>query len=146
MDYRSAKQKLELKKTGLYAAGHPTYGRNFSRDSLIYGLLASDQDALLRQIDYSAQKQGTKHNSITGEEPGKIHHEFPAGKWRGRPTTYNACDTGALFLIAISVLAQSGSVEILDTYKHNIDAAISYIKNHKKRRLIYRRSETMRRR
>ena len=76
----SAKQKLTINKTNLYSAGFPGYGRNFSRDSLIYGLLASDQEALFAQIDYSAKNQGKKPDPDTGEEFGKIHHELPAGE------------------------------------------------------------------
>lgn len=60
MGYLSAKSKLRINKSGLYYAGYPNYRRNFSRDSLTYGLLASDKDALIAQIEYSARHQGKK--------------------------------------------------------------------------------------
>lgn len=130
MDSSLAKEKLRIHKTGLYSAGFPGYERNFSRDSLIYGLIASDKDALIHQVDYSAHKQGKKTDPVTGEEIGKIHHELPAGSVRGRPTTFNACDTNALFLIAVSTLAKEHTPDILSSRQEEIDAAILYIQNH----------------
>ena len=47
--------------------------------------------------------EGTKVDANTGEEPGKIHHELPGVRLRNMITTYNACDTTALFLIAFVI-------------------------------------------
>ncbi len=53
----------------------------------------------------SLKHQGQKYDPITGEEPGKIHHEFP-GVMVSPPflSTYDACDTTALYLIGLEAL------------------------------------------
>jgi len=130
MDYQHALEKLALGNNGLYMAGHPGYKRNFSRDSLVYGLLATDKESLFAQINHSAKYQGKKANPETGEEPGKIHHELPAGNCRGRPTTYNACDTNAWFLISAALLIKYGYPEIASMHKGPIERAIVYIRSH----------------
>lgn len=121
---------LRVDGTFLYRAGFPGYNNtNFSRDGLEYAMIAGDKEALLAQVDFSAQHQGTTYDPVTGEEPGKIHHELD-GEWRDRSTKYNACDTTALFLLAIARLQETGEVDVLDRYAENIDRALSYIKIH----------------
>lgn len=132
----TALELLRVKNTDLYRAAYPGYQSNFTRDSLLYGLLANDYDALLDQIDYSSEHQGKVANSDTGEEPGKIHHEFPSGQWRGRPTEYNACDTTAMYLIAIATLANK-MPDVLKTYEKSITSAIKYIQRHLKNDLFF---------
>jgi len=133
----SALDLLRVKGTSLYNAAHPGYQSNFSRDSILYGLLASDDSALLDQIAYSTEHQGKKSDPETGEELGKIHHEFPSGLWRGRPTVYNACDTTAMYLIAVATLIDKGHDELLIQYKRPIKNAIKYIKSHLKDNLFF---------
>lgn len=132
-----ALRSLEMNETGIFYAGLPSFTRNFSRDSIIYGLLSGDPQALLAQIDYSSKHQGKTSNALTGEELGKIHHEFPAGVWRGRATTYNACDTAALYLIAIGKLAEMGYGEVLEKYRESINNAVHYILSHLREDLFY---------
>lgn len=87
----------------LYSAGFPSYPANFSRDSLKAGLIAGRADILHSQLEVSTHYQGRNFDALTGEQPGKIHHEMPGAKLAGRGdllTTYNACDTTPLFLIA----------------------------------------------
>ena len=50
---------------------------------------------------------------MTGEEPGKIHHELPGVKQDGLWTTYDACDTTALFLLALARLATRGDPDVV---------------------------------
>lgn len=114
----------------LYYAAAPGYMRNFSRDSLLYGLISGDSASLIRQIEYSAVHQGKNISPDNGEEPGKIHHELPGGEFRGRPTTYNACDTNALFLISIARLAELGIKNTLSEHRESINDAIGYILRH----------------
>lgn len=137
MDYSTAKNKLRLSEKNLYSAGYPGFERNFSRDGFIYGLLASDKDALLAQINYSSGHQGKQTDPATGEEPGKIHHEFPAGEWRGRPTTYNACDSTALYLLAVNAFATQTEDFPIEEYMANILEAVSYIKSHVRENLFF---------
>ena len=114
----------------LYQAGIPGYASNFSRDSFVYGLLADDTGALRAQLEFSAQHQGRAADPTTGEEPGKIHHELPGAQRGTLATTYNACDTTALFLQAIAYLAKRGGHDVVGRYRANIDRALDYVFEH----------------
>lgn len=128
---------LRVKNTQLYMAAYPGYLGNFSRDSIIYGMLAGDRQALCAQIEFSAKNQGKNNNPINGEEPGKIHHELPGVILDNKSTAYNACDTTALFLLAIARLHESGDNKILNKYSKNIESAICYIKSHIRNGLFF---------
>jgi hypothetical protein len=104
-----------------YSAGYPSYPRNFSRDTLISGLLASRPDILNSQLEISAQHQGKRDNLLTGELEGKIHHEQPGARMRGKFTTYNACDTAGLFLIGAEGLSYLNSDLFTAFIKRRID-------------------------
>ena len=114
----------------LYKAAEPGYPRNFTRDGLTFGILANDPEALEAQVAFSFAHQGTKKDPYTGEEPGKIPHEWPGVVYRDRETTYNACDTNALTLLAITSLVKMGKPEVLSIYSPNIEAALGYIDSH----------------
>ena len=114
----------------LYQAADPGYTANFSRDSLTYALLAEDLAALRSQVAFSARRQGRRRDPQTGEEPGKIHHELPGVQMRGLWTTYNACDTTALFVIAVNHLAFRGERGIRRRYRDNLYRAVEYIHEH----------------
>src|SRR5690554_308240 len=127
---KNALQKLAADQPNLYYAALPGYARNFSRDSLTYGLLADDIHALEAQVAFCANMQGSKADPITGEEPGKVHHELPGVEMRGKLTTYTACDTTALFLLAIARLAKRGNRTVLDEHQAAILRAVQYILSH----------------
>ena len=130
----SAKPLIRLKPgeadPRIYQAADPGYAANFSRDSLTYALLAEDLRALRAQIEYSARHQGRRRDPETGEEPGKIHHELPGVQMRGLWTTYNACDTTALFIIGLNHLAYRGDRAIARRYRGQLDLALEYIYEH----------------
>jgi glycogen debranching enzyme len=136
-DVEEALHLLRVENTELYRAAYPGYPGNFSRDSFIYGMLAGDVEALQAQVEYSAQYQGKTTDLMTGEEFGKIHHELPGVLINERLSTYNACDTTALFLLAITSLCEIGDETILGRFSTNIDAAIAYIKGHVHDNLFY---------
>ena len=114
----------------LYQAADPGYTANFSRDSLTYALLAEDLRALRAQLEFSARHQGRRRDPETGEEPGKIHHELPGVQMRGLWTTYNACDTTALFVIGLNHLVHRGDRSIGRRYRDNLDRALAYLHEH----------------
>lgn len=121
----------EFNDLSLYYAGLPGFPRNFSRDSIISALLMEDMDMLKNQLIMCASKQGSCQNSYTGEEPGKIFHEFPGVNLDGKSTLYNACDTTALFLIGHeSYLKKTGDDSLLISQYNNVLSAIEYIKSH----------------
>jgi hypothetical protein len=134
---RKALSLLRFKNSFLYQAAYPNYPSNFSRDSLIYTMLSADKKGMREQIAFSAENQGKKADPVTGEEPGKIHHELPAAVMNGKSSAYNACDTTAIFLLAIASLNESGDENILDIYADNIEAGIAYIKSHVRDGLFY---------
>lgn len=113
-----------------YIAADPGYKQNVSRDSLTYGFLADDEEALLAQLVFSFRYQGVKKDPYSGEEPGKIHHQWPGVVMRDKETTYNACDTTALTLLAAAHLAEMDHPEVLSAYGPNIEAAIEYVYSH----------------
>lgn len=119
-----------------YLAGFPGYPRNFSRDVLLAAIICGDSMLIQSQLHVSAQFQGRKFDPITGEEPGKIHHEYPGVILREPYSTlYNACDTTSLFLIAINELAKDhpAKASIFQSFqKDKVDAAVEYIKRHVK--------------
>lgn len=129
--FRDYRQQLE---NGLisYSAGFPQYPRNFSRDTINAGIIASDADLLLSQLEVSAYYQGRANDSRTGERSGKIHHEFPGVivNDSDRYSTYNACDTTALFLIAVEGLMQLDGVaatSFIEQKTETIKRAVSYL-------------------
>lgn len=115
----------------LYCAGQPRFLSNFSRDAFISGFLFEDPKLLSDQITFSAQQQGDKVDSLTGEEAGKIHHEIPEVAIRAHTTRYTACDTTALFILAHKKYQElTGDNRLLRLYRDNIQNAYEYIKKH----------------
>lgn len=114
----------------VYNAGLSYFPRNFSRDSLISGIMASDEGLLRNQLCFCAVRQAVIKNPYSGAEPGKIHHES-AVEIRGLSTEFNACDTTALFLIGHEVYRSlSNDNSLADAQRANIELAIQYILSH----------------
>lgn len=117
-----------------YFAGLPGYPRNFSRDTIIAGIIAADHHMLDNQLAMSYSHQGKAVDPLTGEEPGKIHHEFP-GVVVHEPhvSTYNACDTTALYLTGLEFLKHLNkreSLDFLNTHQESIESALQYMLSH----------------
>jgi len=115
-----------------YSAGFPHYPRNFSRDTINAGIIASSPELLASQLEISAKYQGQKDDPLTGERAGKIHHEFPGVPVYNQEkyTTYNACDTTSLFLIALeglSLMDKTKATDFLDQRKKSVSLAVSHI-------------------
>ena len=115
----------------VYDAGLPRFPRNFTRDSVIAAMLADDVAMMRGQLQFCALHQGGKNDPETGEEPGKIHHEFPGYLIRDKMTTYNACDAAAFYLIGHGWLQQQApDVAFLADYRESIGRAADYIETH----------------
>lgn len=137
IDVEDALNLLRIQGTELYRAAFPGYPSNFSRDSFLYAMMAGDIEALRAQVQHSARHQGTTIDSLTGEEIGKIHHELPGVFINEQYSTYNACDTTALFLLALTSLHETGDETVLSHYDTNIEAGVAYIKSHVHDNLFY---------
>jgi glycogen debranching enzyme len=123
--------KIKYKKYNLYKAGLPNYPRNFTRDSIISAILMNDPYMLKEQLSFCAIMQGKKKNPYTGEEPGKIIHEYPCIKKQKLSTRYNACDTTALFLIGHEFYQKlTKDYRFSKFYRENIKKAVEYIISH----------------
>jgi hypothetical protein len=114
-----------------YEAADPGYKSSFTRDSLISMSLRGDPEILESQVEYSALRLGKVQNPLTGEEPGKAHHELPSVTTEnGLDTAYNGCDTTAELLRSIAVLAETGHSDVLDKYASVINESVEYIVRH----------------
>jgi glycogen debranching enzyme len=115
----------------LYHAGLPHFPRNFTRDSVISGILMEDWAALRNQLLFSGLKQGKGNNPLSGEELGKIFHEYPGFMINGLSTEFSACDTTALFLLGHYYYGMNtGDDSLLKLQRENIVAGAGYIKQH----------------
>ena len=129
MSYIELLQERDALK--VYNAGLPRFPRNFTRDSIISAILAEDVEMMQDQLRFCALHQGQQNDPKTGEEPGKIHHEFPGYPIRDLVTTYNACDAAAFYLIGHGWLQAHAPDEVfLEEYQASIAMAAGYIENH----------------
>ncbi len=126
-------ERLAKMRGGLrvYDAGLPRFPRNFTRDSVIAALLAEDAVMMRDQLLFCARHQGKTADPLTGEEPGKIHHEYPGYPLRDRMTTYNACDSTAFFLIGHDFYVnKTADHSLIEAQSNEIALAVQYIESH----------------
>lgn len=135
--------KVKGKKLNLYGAGRrldgsPDYFRVFPRDSFTSAFLLKDSKFLRDLLVFCCLTQGKKLDPLTGEEPGKIPHEWPGVILKGRSTLYASVDSTPLFLIGFGVLwnwTKDGGF-IRKNHK-SIERAIEYIMRHLKDNLFW---------
>ena len=129
--------KIKHKNIRLYKAGLPHFPRNFARDGIISAILMKDSKALKHQLSFCASKQGNKKNPYTGEEVGKIFHEFPGIEINGKSTEFSACDTTALYLIGHEIYQKLTKNKKLAIRQHkHIEKACEYLLSHLKENLF----------
>lgn len=103
----------------------------FSRDLLLSALMTGDPSFLKRVLEFVFRTQGTKNDPQTGEEPGKVIHEYQSVRIGKLNTRYNACDVTQLALIGLqSYIRESGDSDFLIRWKDSIRAALDYIFRH----------------
>jgi len=123
--------RIKYKDFVLYKAGLPNFPRNFARDGILSGILAGDPELLRDQLVFCSEIQGRKRNPYTGEEPGKIFHEYPGVELRGLSTQFNTCDSTALYLLGFEFHeSTTGDKRLAIRYKENIKRAVDYILSH----------------
>ncbi len=130
---------------GYIHAGAPKFRGLFGRDSLIvaWQLLKYDPSIAEKTLTFLASLQGAKKDLSTGEEPGKILHEYypedtPDLWWkkhkesiswlkRGRPV-YMSIDSTPLFLIVLGLYSDSvKNNSIVKSLKENIERAVNWM-------------------
>lgn len=117
------------------AAGMPWFVGLFGRDSLLPTIqcLAFNPDLGLRATKAVARWQGTKDDTRTGEQPGKILHELRVGELAHlhevtQTPSYASVDSTLLFLIAIARHVEwTGSLALFETLRPNIDRALTWL-------------------
>jgi len=103
----------------------------FFRDGVTAAMMRSDWDDLKTSLRIAALTQGRIKDSITGEEPGKIIHEFPEkddlGGERAFRSTYSSCDGANWFIIGHHSLWKAiGDTALLEQQRGNLRAALQY--------------------
>ena len=136
----------ELKdKRGYIQAGAPRFRGLFGRASLIvaWQLINYDPSIAEKTLLTLASLQGTKEDIKTGEEPGKILHEYypeetPDDWWkehkeqigwlkRGKPV-YMSIDSTPLFLIVFYIyLQKTKKYDLAKELQKNIESAIKWM-------------------
>jgi len=145
-------KELETDRGILASGREELYGCIFGRDSLITALLLmrvyekNKDDYLLDLVQKIlvnlAKLQGREHNLESGEQPGKIIHEFRTDNHEhltknqehpwflypdGIMRNYDTVDATPLFLIAVEKYYKlSGSEEFLDLLKGNVSDALAW--------------------
>lgn len=129
--------KVKKGKLTLYHAGLPTFPSIYTRDSIVSALLMNDMRFLHDSLVFEISKQGKKKDKYTGEEPGKIIHQWPGDKTRDLSTEYNACDANALFLIGFEkYIKETGDKAFVKKYSSSLKRAVEYILVHIKNGLF----------
>ncbi len=113
--------------------GGKTHFGLFPRDLLTTALMLSSRSLLRESIRFAAHTIGTELDPVTGEEPGRVLHEWNRVVRDGFESHYNAAETSQLFLIAASRLAQSSAeadLTLLRLIRPAIEAAGTYLIKH----------------
>jgi len=135
-----ARLRIKTATGDVFVAGLPRFPRVFARDLLVAALLRDNATDLRQALLFCAAHQGTTRDPVTGEEPGKIVHEFPgvslpASKGTRTTTEFNSIDATPLFLIAAFRYTQLRSdPTTMDALEQPLRAAVEYVLAHVDRR------------
>lgn len=139
---------LKDKKKGFIRAGLPRFNGLFGRDSLIcaWQLLDTEPDIAKNTLKILAELQGRKTDVKTGQEPGKILHEYypsyTSAQWfkeyksgyswlKKEKPVYFSVDSTPLFLFIFSFyFKKTGDEKFLEKHWKNIAAAAEWLKEY----------------
>ncbi len=113
--------------------GGKTHFGLFPRDLFTAAFMLHSPPLLRESIRFAAHTIGKKIDPRTGEEPGRVLHEWNRVERDSLLSRYNAAETSQLFLIAADRLAQSDpktSLAFLRKIKPAIQAAGMYLFKH----------------
>ena len=102
----------------------------FPRDLLVTGLMGNDVPLLHETGRFCAATIGRRMDPSSGEEPGRVIHEYPPHEREGRTTQYNACETSQLFLIGMAHEVRTGEAKRLTAIRDALRAAGEYVLRH----------------
>lgn len=121
-------QNLTLYKAGI-KEGETRFGF-FSRDLFLSAFILGDVNLLRNVTQFACLTQGGKRDPRSGEEPGKIIHEYNKATLRGKETRYNASDATQLLLLGFNMILEEKSDRLLLKHQNCINMALSYIYDH----------------
>lgn len=128
--------KLHLYNAGL-KSGTKRFGL-FARDLLISAFILGDLDFLKETLKFALLTQGQRKVSTTGEEPGRVIHEYEEVSLRGLKTQYNASDTTQLMLIGLGKYYRTTKdKEFINNWEGSINLAVNYLLSHIKEDLFW---------
>lgn len=132
-------QNVLLYNAGIKFTKERDYSRIFPRDALTSAFLFKDLSFLRNMLIFSAATMGHKIDAFTGEEPGKVVHEYPGMIWRdGLNTQYSAVDTSILFLVGIyEYWYHSQDLAFVTQMHDQILRALEYIQTHVQNNLFW---------
>jgi glycogen debranching enzyme len=131
VDHAAGAQRFRL-----YSAGHregAEFFGLFPRDLLSAALMLEDPELLRESVRFSAWTIGRRCDPISGEEPGRVLHEWTRVERDGLRSHYNAAETSQLFLIATDRLRSFDALEPLLEQRWLRDAMVlagAYIHAH----------------
>lgn len=106
----------------------------FARDLLTAGLIADDRTLIRETLRFCAATIGRQQDPRTGEEPGRVVHEFQPYTQDDLSTRYNAGETSQLFLIGAAqqypVADDGTTLSTLSTIRDGLKAAGEYVLRH----------------
>lgn len=117
---------FSLYRAGMYGAGGHQWGP-VMRDLFLSAIMMPDTNLLEETFRFACHTQGTKYDLITGEEPGRILHEWEDVFIEGLGTRYNSFDSTLLFLIVTQLLPQGVIEENRDSVNKATDWLIRHI-------------------
>ncbi|MCR4405098.1 MAG: hypothetical protein NUW06_07500 [Candidatus Acetothermia bacterium] len=124
-------KRLTLYNAGMMG-GKTRFGL-FARDLLTTALMLRQAGFLEEVIRFALLTMGKRKDPRTGEEPGRVIHEFDEVELRGLSTRYNAAETSQLLLLAANEYLQPqarGDAPLLQEHRRELRAAITYILSH----------------
>ena len=116
---------FKLYRAGMYGAGNHQWGP-VMRDLFLSAIMMKDEYLLEETFRFACHTQGTQYNPITGEEPGRILHEWEDVFIEGLGTRYNSFDSTLLFVIVSSLLPQ----EIIEEKRDSVNIAKDWLIGH----------------
>jgi len=105
----------------------------FPRDLFTTAFMLRDQDLLRESVRFAAHTIGTKRDPTTGEEPGRVLHEWNRVERGGLFSHYNAVETSQLLLIAVGeVMGIDDDAEhaLIESIAPALTAASRYVLSH----------------
>lgn len=114
--------------------GHPWFGL-FPRDLFSTAFMLKDMRLLSDTVLFSAHTIGSRRDPRSGEEPGRVLHEYNRVERDGLLSHYNAAETSHLMLIGARLLLNANAVP--DSFWHPLEgelrAAGEYVLRHVER-------------